>query len=83
MTKQYLMRLHCQIVISNNWAMVIRMVYYQLPLSYYCIRVALSSKLSPNIVQSPVALADDWMEYSPGKMFNVTGWGTLSDSYVR
>ena len=35
------------------------------------------------IVQRPVALAEDWMEYALGKTFNVTGWGTLSDSYVR
>ena len=38
---------------------------------------------SPDYVQRPVALTEDWIEYAPGKMFNVTGWGTLSDSYVR
>ena len=34
-------------------------------------------------VQRPVALAEDWTEYAPGKTFNVTGWGTLSDSYAK
>ena len=34
-------------------------------------------------MQRPVALAEDWTEYAPGKTFNVTGWGTLSDSYAK
>jgi len=45
--------------------------------------VELAERIQFDEYKRPVALAEDWMEYAPGKMFNVTGWGTLSDSYVR
>lgn len=45
--------------------------------------VELADRIHFDEYKRPVALAEDWTEYAPGKTFNVTGWGTLSDSYAK